>query len=117
MWNDYTNICTYRVKDGARENFIELLKKHWPTLNKNGLATDTPAIFFEATIDEKDQHSEKGTTFVEIFCWSGPEASSLAHQMPEVMAIWETMGGLVEDRDGKPGMEFPGFRPIDPYEE
>ena len=111
-WNEHTNICTYRVKKGARDKFIELLRVHWPTLHENGLATGTPAIIFEADVGGDNSHNEQGTTFVEIFSWSRPDAAKLAHQMPAVMAVWEPMGGLVEDRDGRPGMEFPGYRAL-----
>ena len=31
----------------------------------------------------------------------------LAHESPEVMAIWEPMGALCEERDGRPSMEVP----------
>jgi hypothetical protein len=112
MWNDHTNICTYRVKPGAREQFIELLRRHWPTLRDAGLATDTPALHFEAEVGS-GRHNETGTTFVEIFSWTSGESADLAHRMPEVMAVWEPMGALVEARDGHPGMEFPNFRHLD----
>ena len=112
-WNELTNICTYRVKEGARAQFLELLKKHWPTLHAAGLATDTPALHFEAAPRGDSQHDEKGTTFVEIFAWARPDAPGLAHQMPEVMAVWEPMGALVEERDGRPAMEFPNYRALD----
>ncbi len=112
MWNDHTNICTYRVKPGAREQFIELLRHHWPTLRDAGLATDTPALHFEAEVGGR-RHNETGTTFVEIFSWTSGESADLAHRMPEVMAVWEPMGALVEARDGHPGMEFPNFRHLD----
>ena len=111
-WNDNTNICTYRVKPGARDAFVELLRRHWPALHEAGLATDTPAIFFEAEVGGDSRHNETGTTFVEIFSWTRPDGPNLAHEMPAVMAIWEPMGGLVEDRDGRPGMEFPSYRPL-----
>ena len=111
-WNEHTNICTYRVKEGARDQFVKLLRRHWPTLRENGLATDKPAIVFEAKIGGQNEHNESGITFVEIFSWSRADGPKLAHQMPAVMAIWEPMGGLVEDRDGQPGMAFPGYRPL-----
>lgn len=113
IWSEHTNVCTYRVKAGARDSFLELLKKHWPTLHNVGLASDTPAMVFEAVVDTDNRDSETGTTFVEIFSWSRDDAPLVAHQTPAVMAIWEPMGGLVEDRDGRPGMEFPGYRPLD----
>lgn len=112
-WNEHTNICTYRVKAGAREQFIALLRKHWPTLRAAGLATDTPALHFEAVIGGDSRHDETGTTFVEIFSWSRPDAPDLAHNTPAIMAVWEPMGALVEARDGRPAMEFPNYRPLD----
>lgn len=111
-WNEHTVICTYRVKAGARDKFVELLRKHWPTLQKSGLASDTPAIIFEAEVGGDNNHNEKGTTFVEIFCWSRADAVQLAQQSPAVMAIWEPLGGLTEDRDGRPGIEFPNYQPL-----
>ncbi len=53
QWNDHTNICTYRVREGARSEFVELLRKHWPALHDAGLATETPAIHFEAVPSAK----------------------------------------------------------------
>ena len=79
-WNEYTNICTYRVKPGAREQFIELLRRHWPTLRAAGLATETPALHFEAGVGGDNRHNGSGTTFVEIFSWSSPDAAEIAHQ-------------------------------------
>jgi hypothetical protein len=110
-WNEHTVICTYRVREDAREQFIALLRKHWATLHEAGLVTDTPAIHFES-VPSDDPHDEKGPTFVEIFSWKGSESAGLAHQMPEVMAVWEPMGGLVESRGGRPPMEFPHFRAL-----
>jgi len=111
-WNEYTNICTYRVKPGARDRFIELLRKHWPALRDAGLATAAPALHFEAEVGGQSRHNESGTTFVEIFSWSRPDAPQLAHNTPAVMAVWEPMGALVEARDGRPAMEFPNYRPL-----
>jgi len=111
-WNEYTNICTYRVKPGARDRFIELLRKHWPALRDAGLATATPALHFEAEVGGQSRHDETGTTFVEIFSWSRHDAPRLAHNTPAVMAVWEPMGALVEARDGRPAMEFPNYRPL-----
>lgn len=110
-WNDHTNICTYRVKAGKREQFIALLQKHWPALREAGLVTDTPALHFEAHIGG-GRHNEAGTTFVEIFCWADDEAQNIAHNSAGVMAVWEPMGALVEARGGRPGMEFPAYRPL-----
>lgn len=113
-WNDHTCISTYRVKPDSREQFLALLRGHWTALRNAGLATDTPALLFEAEVGGDNRHNESGMTFVEVFSWSSPDAARLAHDMPSIMAIWEPMGALVEARNGRPGMEFPNYRPIDP---
>ena len=112
-FTDHTVICTHRVKPGAREAFLELLHRHWPTLRDAGLATDTPPMIFESAQSGKPQHDETGVTFVEIFSWARADAPGIAHSTPAVMAVWEPMGGLTESRDGRPPMEFPHFRPLE----
>ncbi|HEX9931371.1 MAG TPA: hypothetical protein VGB08_00845 [Allosphingosinicella sp.] len=113
QWNEHTVICTYRVREGARDAFLDLLRKHWPTLRAAGLASEAPAVHFEAKEDPDDPHAESGTTFIEIFSWASADSPGLAHRMPEVMAVWEPMGGLTEARGGRPPMEFPHVRPLD----
>jgi hypothetical protein len=44
---------------------------------------------------------------VELLTWKNAEAPNTAHELPEVMAVWEPMGMLCEKRDGRPPMEFP----------
>lgn len=56
---------------------------------------------------------EKGGAFyVDIFSWRDSSAPDEAHHTPEVMKIWERMGALVEDREGRPKMEFPHVEPV-----
>ena len=38
-----TSLCIYRVKPGSEAAFKKLLAKHWPTLRRVGLGTDTPS--------------------------------------------------------------------------
>ena len=100
-------ICTYRVKEGAEEQFVDLLRKHWPTLHAQGLTTDEPAQAFQG----KDESGK--TYFVEVFHWKDDKAPDLAHHNPAVMSVWEPMGGLVEPRLGRPPMEFPHVQRLD----
>ena len=95
-----TVICTFRVKPGEEAAFEALLARHWPTLRKLGLATETPTQLYRG-------QEEGGAYYVEIFEWTSKESSGLAHDQPEVMAIWEPMGGLCEARGDKPAMSFP----------
>jgi len=86
---------TYYPKKGKEKELLELVKKHWPLLHKVGLATDEPAQIYQA----HDKRSG-ATYFIEIFAWRDEEASGLAHQTPEVMAVWEPMGGIMESFNG-----------------
>ena len=95
-----TVLCIYRVKDGQAEAFRGLVASHWSTLDRLGLVSSKPPQWY-VTEDEK-----KRTCFVEIFEWKDGDAPKTAHELPEVMAIWEPMGALVEH------MEFLDIEPI-----
>ena len=84
-------LVIYYPKKGKERQLSALIKKHWRTLHKLGLATNEPAVVYQA----KDGHSNK-TIFVEIFSWKDSKASSLAHSTPEVMAIWNPMMPILE---------------------
>lgn len=92
---------TYRPKKGKEEEIFALVKKHWPALKAIGLATNDPAKVYRATDKRSGQ-----VYFIEIFAWRDEEASSIAHQTPEVMAIWEPMGPNLE------GLELAKLEPI-----
>ncbi len=94
-------ICTYRIKKGKEASFLRVLRRHWPTLRRLGLATKEPAKVFRGTDESKK------TVFVEIFTWKSGRAVGVAHESPEVMAVWEVMGKHMEARLGRPAMEFP----------
>ncbi|MEZ6187871.1 MAG: hypothetical protein R3F62_23040 [Planctomycetota bacterium] len=95
-----TVMATYRVHPDHEPAFRALLARHVPTLRGLGLATDTPAQVF--------RHEEDGRpVYVEVFDWTDAQSARTAHETPQVMAIWEPMGELVEARGGRPSMEFP----------
>lgn len=101
-----TVICTFRVIEGKEEEFIALLKLHWPALREVGLVTETPSQVF------RGREPSGKSYFVEIFEWRDAEAVRTAHELPAVMAVWEPMGALCEGRDGKPPLEFPHVEPV-----
>lgn len=96
-----TVICTYRVAPGQEEAFRGLLDKHWTTLERLNLTTPEPTQVY------RGQDPEGRPFFVEIFTWISADAPRIAHESPEVVAIWEPMATLCEERDGRPAMEFP----------
>jgi hypothetical protein len=87
-----STMVIYRVKPGTEERFEPLLKKHWPVLAGAGLVTPEPAKFWRAHY----KREENRVAFVEIFAWKDETASGTAHQMPEVMQVWEPMGEFLE---------------------
>jgi len=98
-----TVICTYRVRSDAEDRFRELLGRHWRTLHGLGFVTDEDSLVFRST--------EDGLTYVEIFTWV-EGGFGQAHEHPDVLAIWEPMEPLLEDRDGHPKWEFPHFERV-----
>ena len=95
-----TVLATYRVVPEHETAFRDLLARHWPTLHHLGLATDDPPRILRGEEDGRP-------VYFELFTWRDAEAPRVAHETPEVMAIWEPMGALTERRGERPDMEFP----------
>ena len=89
-------LVTYVAKPGQEEALRELVLKHWPTLRRLGLATETKPLLWRAT----DKRSGR-VSFVELFEWTDAAASDAAHHTPEVMAVWEPMGAVLDGLDLK----------------
>jgi hypothetical protein len=103
---NYMAMCIYRVKDQKEDEFLGLLRRHAPTLRGFSLLSDEPSQMFRGT-DESGK-----SFFVEFLPWKDPDGHKVAEQLPDVLAIWEKMGQLVESRLGRPSMEFPMVEPI-----
>ena len=102
-----TVIAIYRVRPDSEPQFVELLRKHHPVLKKLGLATsDEPVVY-------RGSEGENQPVYFEIFTWVDGKAPGTAHETPEVMAVWEAMGTLVESRGDKPQFEFPHVTRVD----
>lgn len=98
-----TVICHYHVKDGKQKAFEKLLVKHWPALSKLGLVVNA-----HKPLHLRGEVKDGKQLYVEIFTWVSGEAAQRAHELPEVMAIWEPMGPLVAQWD------FPHFEVFKP---
>lgn len=97
-----TVICTYRVRAEREDEFRVLLARHWDTLHDLGFVTEERSLVFRH-LDEP--------TFVEVFTWveGGFEQ---AHEHPDVLAIWEPMDPLLEERHGQPKWDFPHYEQL-----
>lgn len=87
-----TNIVTYVPKQGKAAELLAVIKKHEPALRKVGLVTSEPFRLWKAYDIRKRREQ-----FIEYFVWKDGNASDIAHQTPEVMAVWEPMGPLLEE--------------------
>ena len=106
--NKKVNICQYHVKAGHEAEMEALLAKHWPALRAAGLATDEPAVVYRGLPSQKpdDPHGAAGVYF-EMFSWTSDDGPAIAHETPEIMAVWEPMGAICEK------MDFPMFEVLD----
>lgn len=96
--SDQVVVCQYTAKPGCEEELEGLLRSHWETLSRLGLATDEPARLLKGLGTDPDSHGAKGK-YMEIFSWKSHESMGLAHQMPEVMQIWEKIGACCSFMD------------------
>lgn len=86
------NLVTYVAKKGHEDEMLALVKKHELALRKVGLVTSEPFKVWKAFNIRTGESS-----FVEYFEWKDGKAADVAHQTPEVMAVWEPMGPILED--------------------
>src|SRR5436190_13280536 len=94
-------LVTYRPKEGKADELLAIIHKHLPALRGTGLLADEPTGVYRAT----DKRSGK-SYFVEMFSWRDDQAAGIAHQTPEVMAVWEPMTPLLE------GLELAAIEPV-----
>jgi hypothetical protein len=87
-------LVRYTPKPGSEERLLDLVREHWPTLRRLGLVTTSPPQLFRG----KDKRTGR-TSILEFFEWSDDTSSETAHQTPEVMAVWEPMGPLLESME------------------
>jgi hypothetical protein len=98
-----TVICTYRVAADHEARFVELLAGHWSVLRSLGFVTDAPAILYRSV--------DSPPTYVELFTWVDG-GFAMAHEHPDVLAVWEAMDPLLEERDGREKWEFPHYERV-----
>lgn len=94
MSNPVHRLVVYRPKAGHQDALLAILRKHGPVLRATGLLTDEPVRIHRAT--DLERQGTPAPYFVETFQWRDVAASDRAHQIPEVMAVWETMGPHIE---------------------
>lgn len=87
-----SNIVTYVPRPGCEDALLALVRRHEVALRQVGLASPEPFHVWKAFDVRK-----KRVCFIEQFQWKDGGAPDVAHQTPEVMAVWEPMGQMLED--------------------
>ncbi len=102
----YTALCTYLVHRDKIEEFCGLLHRHWPTLRRYGLVTETPPIIYFG-------EDYSGPFFVEIITWVDTSAPGKAYWTEEINEIWTDLYNFTEPRGGRPGIDYPTVQLLD----
>jgi hypothetical protein len=109
MSTPITSIAHYRVKPGCEDEFLAVVERHEATLRELELVTDRePEVYLGS------EKGAEGPLVIEVFDWVDEDAAMRAHTHPQVSALWESMGPLCEERNGRPMFEFPNLRRVRP---
>lgn len=87
-------LVTYKPKPGKEAELEALVRRHGPTMRATGLLGPEGVRTWRVVPRAGEG---EGAYFVELMQWRDAEASGLAHQTPEVMAVWEPMEAALEE--------------------
>jgi hypothetical protein len=99
-----TILVTFHARPGAEKELEQVIERHWNTARRLNLIAPEPHLTVRGTEDGSR------TYFVHIFTWRDPSIPDAAP--PEIQAIWADMNRLVENRGGKPGLNFEEVFPV-----
>jgi hypothetical protein len=86
-------LVIYRPRPGKLAEIEAIVSRHGSVLRGCGLITDDAVRVYRGT----DLRKPDQVFVVEEFFWRDEASSNVAHQTPEVMAVWETMGPHLDD--------------------
>ena len=93
-----TVMATFHVVAGKEGEFQQLLVREWEAYTKEKLVFDQPHVVV------RGKEADGKNYFVDIFTWVSQ--STPDHPPASVVAVWQSMGPLVESRNGHPSMEI-----------
>jgi hypothetical protein len=96
-------ICTYRVQAQHEARFVELLWQHWRTLRELALVVEETSAVYRSV--------DSPPTYVDVFTWV-EGGFDRAHEHPDLLAVWEAMEPLLEERGGLPRWDFPHYERV-----
>ena len=93
-----TVLATFRVKPDQLSAFLKLMPEYWAALRAQDLVLADPHLVLQG-----EEHGRP--TIVEVFSWKDHDAPE--HVPAQIHNYWDKINGMVESRDGHPGVEFP----------
>jgi len=93
-----TVLATFRVKPDQLSAFLKLMPQYWSELRAQNLVLAEPHLVLQG-----EEHGRP--KIVEVFSWKDHDAPE--HVPAQIQKYWEKINGMVEARDGHPGVEFP----------
>ena len=97
------SFAMYKPHEGKRDELLEILKEHVPTLREYGMVSERSNYMAQAS----------DGTIIEVFEWLSDEAKNAAHEHPAVARIWERMYGVCSFAHmrhlSESDMQFPDF--------
>jgi hypothetical protein len=92
---------TYHVREGKLDEFLAVLKQHYPACLEEGLVLAEPHLILSGKEDGGKP------VVIEILTWKDGDApDSVPEHHPAVKKIWDGLNGLSEKRVGKPAIEI-----------
>ncbi len=83
-----TYVAVFKPHAGMEQELLDLIRRHVPTLRREGLATGDPVLLLKAA----------DGCYVEIASWKSEEHSRAAHGNPAVMEIWNAFAKCCDFR-------------------
>ena len=92
---------TYHVQAGKLDEFLGVLRQHYPAGRRLGIVLPEPHLILTGKEDG-------GKPFaIEILTWrDGNAPDDVSTKYPDVQKIWDGLNALVEKRGGKPAIEI-----------
>lgn len=98
---------TYHVQEGKLDEFLAVLKQHFPACRKDGLVHAEPHLILSGKEDGGKP------VVIEILTWNDGDApDSVPEHHPAVKKIWDGLNSFTEKRGGKPAIEIDEMDPV-----
>ncbi len=86
MSHAVTFVAVYRPRPGKNQELAAIVRRHAPTLRREGLVTEHPTVLLRAA----------DGSIIEILSWRSEEHARSAHDNPAVKELWAAFAQCCE---------------------